>query len=216
MFKIGNQFGRLNRGQKRTEEQRKKYSLAKIGDKNPAKRPEVREKLRQLNLGKKHSFLTRLKISIAHKGRKITWKDKISKAKLGKKRPPRSEEWGKHIGGSHRGKKLHLVKKRNPPSQETKKKISQSKIGAKNPQWRGGISYYPYTTDWTRTLRRSIRERDHYCCRICGKEPAIHVHHINYDKKNCNSENLITLCRNCHTKTNSNREYWKNYFMGKQ
>lgn len=36
--------------------------------------------------------------------------------------------------------------------------------------------------------------------------------HIDYDKKNCNSDNLITLCRVCHIKTNFNRSYWINYF----
>lgn len=36
--------------------------------------------------------------------------------------------------------------------------------------------------------------------------------HIDYNKKNCNPKNLITLCRKCHSKTNSNRDYWINYF----
>ena len=30
------------------------------------------------------------------------------------------------------------------------------------------------------------------------------------------SENLITLCHSCHSKTNSNREYWQNYFKEKR
>ena len=38
--------------------------------------------------------------------------------------------------------------------------------------------------------------------------------HIDYDKKNCNSDNLITLCRSCHRKTNFNRENWIKYFNG--
>ena len=39
------------------------------------------------------------------------------------------------------------------------------------------------------------------------------IHHIDYDKKNNNPENLITLCNSCHTKTNiKNRDYWKNYY----
>jgi len=28
------------------------------------------------------------------------------------------------------------------------------------------------------------------------------------DKKNCNPDNLLTLCKNCHQKTNFNRKYW--------
>lgn len=58
----------------------------------------------------------------------------------------------------------------------------------------------------------TIRKWDQYTCQICGKEPAICVHHIDYDKLNCDPKNLITLCRKCHTKTNYNREYWENYF----
>jgi len=38
------------------------------------------------------------------------------------------------------------------------------------------------------------------------------VHHIDYDKKNCDPENLITLCKNCHPKTNSNRGDWIEFF----
>ena len=39
--------------------------------------------------------------------------------------------------------------------------------------------------------------------------------HIDYNKKNCNSDNLITLCHNCHSKTNHNRNNWINYFKGR-
>jgi len=78
--------------------------------------------------------------------------------------------------------------------------------------WRGGISFEPYSINWTQTLKRSIRERDKYTCQICSKNPAIQVHHIDYDKKNCNPDNLITLCKGCHSKTSFNREYWIKYF----
>ena len=81
--------------------------------------------------------------------------------------------------------------------------------GDKNPSWRGGTSFEPYSVDWTKTLKRSIRERDKYTCQTCGKEPAIFVHHIDYDKKNCKPNNLITLCSSCHAMTNFNRDFWK-------
>lgn len=75
-----------------------------------------------------------------------------------------------------------------------------------------------YSVDWTKTLRISIRERDHYTCQLCGERQgdlAHSVHHIDYDKKNCNPDNLITLCLKCHTKTNFNRDYWFNHFNNK-
>ena len=82
----------------------------------------------------------------------------------------------------------------------------------KCPSWKGGISFEPYSIDWTDDLKRAIRKRDKYTCQICREEPAICVHHIDYDKKNCNPNNLIPLCRNCHPKTNHNRNYWIKYF----
>lgn len=73
----------------------------------------------------------------------------------------------------------------------------------------------PYSVDWTETLKRSIRERDNYTCKLCGEiqnKSTFHIHHIDYDKQNCNPNNLITLCRKCHTKTNFNRDIWTDYF----
>jgi HNH endonuclease len=80
--------------------------------------------------------------------------------------------------------------------------------------WQGGTSFEPYTIDWTETLKRSIRERDKYICRLCNQYGKI-VHHIDYDKQNCNPTNLVTLCRNCHTKTNFDRDYWIEYFINR-
>ena len=101
-------------------------------------------------------------------------------------------------------------------SKETRRKKSEAQKGEKGSNWQGGISFEPYSIDWTRSLRISIRERDHYTCQLCGKKQgdrAFDIHHIDYNKKNCNPENLMTLCANCHTKTSYNRQYWKNYFQ---
>lgn len=84
--------------------------------------------------------------------------------------------------------------------------------GENSHSWQGGKSFEPYTTDWKETLKRSIRERDKYICQICDKEPSVYVHHIDYDKKNCDPKNLITLCSSCHPKTNFNRNYWIKFF----
>ncbi|MFA5072078.1 MAG: hypothetical protein WC511_07060, partial [Candidatus Pacearchaeota archaeon] len=97
-------------------------------------------------------------------------------------------------------------------SNEFRKKHRELMLKEKNPNWLNGKSFEEYTVDWTETLRRSIRERDRYICFVCKKEPATYVHHIDYDKKNCNPNNLITLCNSCHTKTNHHREMWIKYF----
>lgn len=60
-------------------------------------------------------------------------------------------------------------------------------------------------------LRNIIRKRDNYKCHVCNKKGNF-VHHIDYIKNNCKETNLITLCNNCHSKTNFNRIYWKNFF----
>jgi hypothetical protein len=81
--------------------------------------------------------------------------------------------------------------------------------------WQKGKSFEPYTSDWTEILKESIRKRDKYTCGICGKlqaDEVLDVHHIDYDKKNCNPINLVALCHSCHAKTNQNRNYWIKYF----
>lgn len=55
---------------------------------------------------------------------------------------------------------------------------------------------------------------------LCGKyqielKEKVAIHHINYDKKNLDPKNLISLCRSCHTKTNHNRENWIKLFWEK-
>jgi len=87
-----------------------------------------------------------------------------------------------------------------------------------NPNWQGGKSFELYGMDWTETLKNLVRKRDNYICRLCGEPQeniAYDVHHIDYNKKNCNPINLITLCHNCHVKTNRNKRRWIKYFHDK-
>jgi len=88
------------------------------------------------------------------------------------------------------------------------------KRGEKNLMWIDGRSALnePYSPSWTPELKQSIRQRDKFICAICQCYPAFQVHHIDYNKKNCEPENLIILCKKCHGKTNHNRNYWINYF----
>jgi len=135
---------------------------------------------------------------------------KNSEAHRGKKRKPFSKEWRRKLGLATKDKTYEQIYGDKADIQ--RKKRSEALKGEKSYMWKDGISFEPYSLDWTRTLKRSIRQRDYYTCQVCGKEPAVHVHHIDYDKKNCNSENLITLCHSCHSKTNFNRDYWISYF----
>ncbi len=139
-------------------------------------------------------------------------KDKISKAN---KKVYSDNIKRKEISDRNKGKKVQ---------QKTKDKISRTLkgkySGKKSWLWRGGKSCEIYPIDWTETLKESIRQRDDYVCQECGihideligKIKKLDIHHIDYDKKNCNPINLITLCRSCHVKTNGNREHWIEYF----
>ena len=92
--------------------------------------------------------------------------------------------------------------------------------GADNPAWKGGISKEPYPFDFDEELKELIRKRDNFTCQLCGRPQdkeirnyKLAIHHIDYNKKNNNHSNLITLCCKCHLKTNHNREKWQDYFM---
>lgn len=88
-----------------------------------------------------------------------------------------------------------------------------------SPNWQGGISFEPYSIEWTEELKEYIRQRDNYICQNpeckypqLENGPSLHVHHIDYIKENCNEYNLISLCHSCHSKTNVNRDYWFAYY----
>lgn len=56
-----------------------------------------------------------------------------------------------------------------------------------------------YGDDWTDELRAKILERDNCQCQICGvTDGKLQVHHIDLDRTNNTSTNLLTLCASCH------------------
>lgn len=86
----------------------------------------------------------------------------------------------------------------------------KARVGERGSNWRGGRSRLPYIHNWHRVARR-IRKRDSWTCRLCsnfGKD----VHHIDYDRGHNTADNLITLCRSCHARTNTNRTFWQRTF----
>jgi len=94
--------------------------------------------------------------------------------------------------------------------------------GIKNGRYINGQSKDPYTLAFNDSLKESIRQRDNHICQNpecnCTQKQngqKLDVHHIDYDKQNIKENNLISLCRSCHCKTNSNRDYWYAYFTYK-
>jgi hypothetical protein len=121
------------------------------------------------------------------KSRTEEWKKKFSvnrpKPMLGKKH---SEETKLIIAKNHKGK----------PGP------NKGKFKELNPNWKGGNSFNPdFGVEWTSSLKDWIKQRDNYTCMNPGclhKSQRLSVHHINYNKKDCSENNLITLCKKCH------------------
>lgn len=95
-------------------------------------------------------------------------------------------------------------------------KLSLIFTGSGHPQWKGGISCEPYCDAWAdKEYKESIKARDNYECQNpdCWKTNfVLTIHHIDYDKKNCGPDNLITLCRSCNARANFNRKYHKQLY----
>jgi len=153
---------------------------------------------------------------MALKGRKQTeeHKRKRSIALMGKKLSP---EHIQKIKGTwfQKGEKNAFEGRKH--TKESKEKMRLAHIGEKSSRWIKDRSLMIYPDEWTDDLKESIRKRDNYICQECGytKEElghTLHIHHIDYNKDNLNPENLISLCRCCHGKTNKDRSYWIDYF----
>ena len=162
---------------------------------------EYKAKISKANKGKKRTDEMRLNISIAHKG--ITAKE--NHPMWGK---THSEESKKKMSEAHTGLKH---------SKETCIKIAIGHSGNKTHLWKGGISFEPYTPEFNKLLKKQIKERDNCQCQhpdCLKKNVKLHVHHINYIKKDQRPENLITLCGSHHCKTTTgNREFWTFFYQ---
>lgn len=100
------------------------------------------------------------------------------------------------------------------------KKRTGSVAGVNCAHWKGGKSFEPYSPAFRSSLKEAIRKRDGYTCQLCGRTQEkngslLAIHHIDYDKRNCSSTNLLSLCRSCHSKTNYNREGWTAFFTAR-
>lgn len=89
-----------------------------------------------------------------------------------------------------------------------------------HPNWQGGKSFEPYGVEFNRELKEEIRRRDNFTCQECGFNQeqlrcTLDVHHIDFNKQNNQQNNLISLCKSCHTKTQFNRQNWIDYFRNK-
>ena len=77
----------------------------------------------------------------------------------------------------------------------------------------------PYNNHTWKKKRKSIYQRDKFICqeckKLCDENTGISCHHIDYNKDNNATDNLITLCSSCHGKTTQKTEYWVQYYQDK-
>lgn len=136
----------------------------------------------------------------------------------GRKRPDLSEYNRKCKSGELKKNNWLQTKKSIDKRMATAKiRGSYRRCGEENPNWKGGVSFEPYTYEFNNELRLAIKIREDFRCFICRKEEpktpqGLAIHHIDYDKTNNHLNNLVALCPECHTKTNGNRQHWIEYF----
>lgn len=171
--------------------------------------------------GKHHTDETKKKLSNLLKGRFITeeTKQKMSLARKGKTfeeiyGTEEAKRIKKEFSEKRKGDGNNFFGKKH--SDETKKKISLKHLDMDFYLKHGyAKSKEPYDDGFSKEIKEDIAKRDSFTCQICNEllPDKFAVHHIDYNKKNCNENNLIFLCRSCHSKTNHNREFWETYLM---
>ena len=146
---------------------------------------------------KNRSEKTKVKIAKKLRRRRLSLKTraKMSRAKKGVKL---SEEHKAKISKKQMGHEVSI---------KTREKIGKGHSGRKSHFYVHGHGRYPYTSKFNSQLKERIRDRDNHICQLCDRlesecDQKLDVHHIDYKKKNCNPNNLISLCRSCHLKTN--------------
>lgn len=227
-------YGKIHpmRGKQQSEQTKRNMSIAQMGHTVSL---ETRKKIGDANkgnrsmLGFKHSEKTKKKMSELKKGKPLSesHKKKISKRLEGNQYTlgyKHSKETKKRMGDSHKGFKH---------SEKTKEKMGDAHRGDKHYNWMGGTSFEPYCEKFNNKFKESVREQFNRTCFLCGKTEAeqmieqkqrgknqyrLSIHHVNY-QKNCLCDDIecefIPLCVSCHTKTNTNREYWEQFLNKK-
>lgn len=89
--------------------------------------------------------------------------------------------------------------------------------GTKNSMYIDGTALRKYPKEFN-TIRPLVLARDENVCQLCGNDTlkTYEAHHIDYNKHNNTMDNLITLCRKCHSKTGGkqeNRNKWLIYIL---
>lgn len=170
-------------------------TLKKMSDTTKLQMKDVKRRNKTASIwkGKHLPDELKIKIGLGNKGKTVSAETrlKISNAKKGKKL---SDIHKLHLSISHKSMK-----------------------GDKNPCWRGGISFEPYCSKWTKEFKTRIRAFFDYRCIICGTsekelEKCLCCHHVEYNKQACcdsKPAHFATLCTKHHAMTNHDRTRWE-------
>jgi hypothetical protein len=175
------------------------------------------------HIGYKYSEASKKKMSDSHKGKTPWNKNKKMSKEYGEQIRQRnlSFNWYRETAPNWKGG--------NPKCDICKKELScriaircnKCRVGINHHCYIHGQYLFPYPLKFNKSLKKEIRERDNFkcqCCKITEKQhlkklnQVLIVHHIDYNKNNCDKDNLITVCLKCNTIANSNRDYWYAYY----
>lgn len=220
----------MRKGQRASEETKAKIRIANMGRYPSA---ETRAKIGAASRGRTHSLSAeaRAKIGTKNKGlpRSAEYRAKISASLTGRTHPVSAETGAKisaalmgHTTSEETRIKLRISHLGHYPSAETRAKRSKSMLGELHHNWRGGISFESYGSEFNEELKEIIRRRDDRLCQNpeCylpenGKKHP--VHHVDFCKTHNHPINLLTLCHSCHAKTvTGDRDYWTEYYQSLQ
>ncbi len=218
-------------GKHHSEETKRLMSLSKIGLKMPPRTQEYRDNVSKRMKGKPKSKESIEKMKETKKRLFKEGKIKVWNKGLNKEEDIRVRRNG--INSSKTKKKLFKNKDYKEKFLEnnsgcfqkgmipwSKGKYLEYLRGENNHNWRGGICNEPYSFEFNKELKKYIRSKYNYRCAECGYsekqlEYTLHIHHIDYNKKNYKEDNLMPLCRSCHSKTGFKRDDWTKYFQEK-
>jgi len=195
--------------------------------KDPEYRRKTIEGMRQIGPNPKKSEAKRRhwqdpkyreKMSEAHKKR---WQDPEFRRKVleGKRKKWAEKEFKKRMmkisKKAHNTPKYIIALKKRQKRLWQNPKYRKKHSGENHYMWQGGISFEPYPPQFNDYLKEIIKKRDNYTCQKCGSTQKLTVHHIDYNKKNNNPINLITLCNSCNVKANYDKPFWKAFLTQK-
>ncbi len=202
--------GHHSKGKKLTKEQRRNQSIGKGG--TGILKEEIKPKLCACGCGEYTKPGNTFIYGHRNKGdlHPLTGRKQTDEhnrnISLGNKGKKRSKE---HCKNTSKGMKKYF----EDPEALIRASCAQQCI--KREDWKGFISQEPYCDVWTKEYKDFIKERDEWKCLNpkCRKtSKTICAHHIDYNKKNCEPWNIITVCMSCNGRANGNRKYWQKFY----